>query len=112
MPCPRSKVPITEAGWYYLQVAFLREACGLNYPTGTQCVVAQMGLFKAFPGGSCGSLVASWKVLPRPEVLPGFGVVSVSDRVENYGGPRCVYEPRLVLAMLIACVQRTAAAGP
>lgn len=82
-----NRVSITEAGWYYLQIAFVRETCqsGLFYPFNSQCVVALMGVFRASLGGSCGSTVAtldSWKITPRFYDQAN----SVSDLVADLGG--------------------------
>ncbi|WIA22662.1 hypothetical protein OEZ86_009632 [Tetradesmus obliquus] len=82
-----NRVSITQPGWYYLQVAYERQACqsGFNYPTNSVCVVAQMGVFRASLGGSCGSVVAapnSWRVLPRLYVQS-----HTSDLAADAGGP-------------------------
>jgi hypothetical protein len=86
-------IPITKAGWYILQHVFLPKDCpsGINYPAGAKCVFAQMNVFRATAGGSCGSIVttpsnvtASWEVGPRART--DFGVIS--DQVDETGGAR------------------------
>jgi hypothetical protein len=94
--CPCSKaIYITQPGWHILQHLFTPTTCtDASYPTGSKCVLAQLKLFKAFAGGSCGSIVtngaatASWDVAPR--AASNFGGTVISDNVAEVGGTRYV----------------------
>uniref|UniRef100_A0A383WP97 Uncharacterized protein n=1 Tax=Tetradesmus obliquus TaxID=3088 RepID=A0A383WP97_TETOB len=93
----RNSIPITQPGWYYLQHAFVPKTCppNIGYGSTAKCIYAQMKVFKASVGASCGSVVAtqsgsataSWEVGPRGKGFSG----TPSDQVEDIAGPRYGY---------------------
>ncbi|WIA09709.1 hypothetical protein OEZ85_009093 [Tetradesmus obliquus] len=52
----RGPVPITQAGWYYLQHVFYAKPCDTGALSGQQCVYADIKIFTASKGGACGAV--------------------------------------------------------